>query len=121
MSISSDNYEVLTPLPGESVKVRFEGTYKGASVVWNLQLYTIDKYFGEVAGQANIVKPNDPIKTPRQFIHIVENDDGEHAITVAVAVPQIDEPSLKKVIIMLRNYKRLRPGWHTWGQVYEVQ
>ena len=58
MSISLDDYEVLTPLPGESVKVRFVGPYKGDSVVWNLQLYTVDKYFREVAGQSNIVQSN---------------------------------------------------------------
>ena len=114
MAQSSLEYELLTPLPASSATVRFEGPYNGKTVQWNLQLYTVEAYFFNPAKHVEQVFG----KTPRQFIYIGEQGDGMHDITVAMAVPKIDEQTLKKVLIMIRNYKRLRPGWHEWGPVY---
>ena len=105
-------YELLTPLPADFVKVRLEAPYNGRSIMWNLQLFTVARYFREHTAPLE----KGEIKEPCQFIHIVEENDEVNNIEVAINLAHIDEPALKKVIIMIRNYKRLRPGWHLWGR-----
>ncbi|MCK7581424.1 MAG: hypothetical protein MZV65_41195 [Chromatiales bacterium] len=37
-------------------------------------------------------------------------------LDVALDIPQIDEPTILRTIIMIRNYKRLHPGRHEFGE-----
>jgi len=110
MSGISPDYELLTPLPSLCAQVRFSGPYQGEMIVWNLRLYTVDHYFQNRPA----LSEDDGPETPSQFMFI-EEGAGANDIMVAVDVSCIDEPTLKKVLIMIRNYKRLRPGWHAWG------
>lgn len=48
----------------------------------------------------------------RQFIDI---DPNALHIDVGLAVPRLDPVVLRNTFVMLRNYKRLRPGRHEWG------
>jgi hypothetical protein len=106
-------YELLSPLPADFVTARFEGPYNGRVVTWHLQCYTVKRFFSEF----EIPQEFGDVKEPCQFIHVKEENDDLNTIEVALNLAQIDEPALKKVIIMIRNYKRLRPGWHLWGRV----
>lgn len=110
LSANPAEYELLTPLPGEHVQVRFSGPYKGNAIVWHLQLMTVAFYF-KTRGRP---EQDDAPHSPRQFIYIEECGEDNNVI-VAMNVPVIDEPTLKKAMIMIRKYKRLRPGWHFWG------
>jgi hypothetical protein len=51
----------------------------------------------------------------RRFLNI----DGAHAAgrinRIGLDVPVIDHPTLLKTLIMVRGYKRLRPGRHDFG------
>lgn len=50
------------------------------------------------------------------IIDVGEEHGGTRALVVALEVPVIDMPTVRKALIMVRNYRRLRPGRHTWGE-----
>ena len=114
-SLPSD-CELLSPLPGKFVKARFTGPYKGERVIWNLKLMTVAHYIEQHGRPAQPELKADS-NTPNQFIFIKECGE-ENNITVAMSVPIIDEFTLIKAMIMIKNYKRLRAGWHFWGDGY---
>ncbi len=51
----------------------------------------------------------------RQFIETVFSSGDQHRLTVVLDLPSIDTPALRKTVIMLRRWKRLRPGRHEYG------
>ena len=54
----------------------------------------------------------------RVNIHAVEAaPGGALALTVGLNLAVIDEPAIRKTLIMVRNYKRLGFGRHEWGEV----
>jgi hypothetical protein len=49
------------------------------------------------------------------FMEITPNPSGNMLLKIGLAVPMIDETIIKKTIIMMRHYRRLKAGWHEWG------
>lgn len=91
----------LTPLPAARVMLRFLGPFQGQTVVWEMRLTTLADC-RQSAGE------NDAFPCP--FIEIAKGKEGVHPITVALDLPIIDEPVIRKTMIMVRNYKRLKIG-----------
>jgi len=55
------------------------------------------------------------------FSLIAPPDSGQARFTftgrrVVLDIPRIDEPAILRTIIMIRNYKRLYPGRHEFGE-----
>ena len=90
-----------TSLPAASVSVQFLGNFLGERVVWDMTLATL-------AGHRNAI--GDPASVPCPFIQIDTGANGAYPILVGLDLPCIDEPAIRKTIIMVRNYKRLRIG-----------
>lgn len=90
-----------TLLPDTSASVRFLGRFLGGIVVWDMTLTTLANYRQAL---------NDHASAPCPFIAIQQGSDGVYPITVGLDLPEIDEPVIKKTIIMVRNYKRLVMG-----------
>jgi hypothetical protein len=88
--------------PGDAISVRFVGRFDGEEIVWNMTLRTLRQPLSEESEPA------------RQFIDIAVAQAGSRRIEVALAVPVIDHPTITKTIVMILNYKRLRPGRHEW-------
>lgn len=89
--------------PGNQISVRFIGRFDGEEIVWDMTLRTLGH------------RPSKESGPTRQFMEIADANDGSRRIEVALAVPVIDHPTIAKTIVMIRNYKRLRPGRHEWG------
>jgi hypothetical protein len=106
------DYELLSPLPDGCADVRFAGTFAGAPVIWTMHLCTLAAWSAASPGQT---PPRQDGAAAEQFMDIRTGGAGEMQITVALDVPLIDEPTVRKTVIMIRNYKRLRLGRHTWG------
>lgn len=86
-----------TPLPAPVASVSFLGPFLGEEVAWQMTLTTL--------AAARRHAP-----TPCPFIEIAPGVAGVHAITVGLDLPFIDEPAIRKSIIMVRKYKRLAVG-----------
>ncbi len=102
------DFQCDTTLPADKASVRFAGPYQHQGhrrqVVWDLTLYTL-RHFRRVHGN-----------NTSAFIEITETGDKHCAITIALPVERIDLPVIRKTIIMVRQYKRLRPGRHEFGE-----
>ncbi len=105
-------YQTLSPLGGASAQVRFLGVFQGQAVAWDAQILTLGAYDQEQMRRA----PTPPReRTWQAFIEI--GTPAEHGVPlrVGLAVPQIDAATVLRTIVMIRNYKRLRPGRHEFG------
>lgn len=96
-----------TCLPDASVSVLFQGSFQGKTVLWNMALATL-AYYREAPILGFHNAENGIYPCP--FIEISEGGDGEYLIRVGLDLAIIDEPAIKKTIIMIRNYRRLVIG-----------
>ena len=87
----------------EEARLCFTGVFEGRPVVWDCRFLTLRRAgaLGPAAG--------------RDFIDI--GAPGRHGLSLCVAldIPAIDEPAIRKLMIMIRNYRRLRRGRHEFG------
>lgn len=102
------NYEALTPLNHGYVHIRFGGRFQNQDTIWDAHLYSLAYYINNVAGAACA-------EQARQFIHVGSQCDGLRELSIGLNVPVIDEPTIQKSIIMIRQYKNLRSGQHEYG------
>ncbi len=104
------DYVLLTPLPDTLAHARFIGRFQGREVVWNMRLYTLARHEQE-RGRV----PTAPGFALRGLMIIEPETDDTCRLEVALNVALIDEPVIRKTIIMMRNYRQLRVGLRTWG------
>lgn len=104
-------YEALSPVGQAQVHIRFPGRFEGRDVIWDARLHTL-RYEYEQACTGSGPVPDEF----RQYIHIQPAVGDQVPITIALNVPQFDEPAILKTLIMIHNYKRLRLGRHEFGQ-----
>lgn len=105
---SGSDYLCATALPDTAVRVRFLGRFQDRAVVWDATLYTLNRYYQE--------RSTDSAFSARPFMEIAHDIDGSCQLTVGLNLPIIDAPTIKKTIVMIRNYKRLRMGRIEWGE-----
>lgn len=79
--------------------LRFTGPFQGKTVVWNCEFVTL------AAARA-----------PRNFIDIGSPEASGIPLRVGLSIARIDTPAIDKMIIMIRNYKRLRTGRYEYGE-----
>lgn len=98
--------ELLDPAGGAHLRLRFSGPFEGKNVTWDATFATLESLRAEYA-------PNYPL---RNFIDI--GDENTHGITLTVGldVACIDIPTIRKVMMMVRQYKRLSRGRHEFGR-----
>lgn len=109
------DYLLLSALPASCAHVQFIGRFDGQEVLWNMHLCTLERYTQvqgvlPVAFNANL----------RGLMNIAPGMKHEYQLEVALNVPMIEEPTIQKTILMLRNYRKLRLGLHTWGDATEL-
>lgn len=109
------DYICTTLLPDTSASVSFLGPFQGQTVVWNMKLATLAHYR---LAEADIVSTTEPRFFICPFIDIKEEAGGAYQLNVGLDLAVIDDPVIKKTIIMLRNYKRLVIGKIEFGGVY---
>jgi hypothetical protein len=92
------SFQWLTRGDGRCARARFGGRFEGREVIWDAAL----KALGRASGQ-------------RQFIHIGAPGPQGRRLSLGLAVDRIDAATVRKAAIMMRNYRRLRPGRHEWS------
>lgn len=110
LAANGGDYVLLTPLPDTMAHARFIGRFQGREVVWNMRLYTLARHEQE-RGRV----PTAPGFSLRGLMIITAESADTYSLEVALDVPVIDEPTIKKTIVMMRNYRQLRLGLRTWG------
>lgn len=103
MTATPPDYEALEPLGGTSLRVRFGGTFNGATTRWDATFLTLAHY-----------RANDAA-VRRNFIDIGNAGPEGRRLMVVLDVPAFDAATVTKTIIMVRNYRRLRLGRHWFG------
>jgi len=83
--------------------------FQNQEIVWDATLLTLAHYHAEQPVSAQ------PMWCTA-FLEIGGETARGHAIRVALDIPRIDEPAILRTIIMIRNYKRLHPGRHEFGE-----
>lgn len=89
---------------GESLRCRFLGPFEGKEVEWHATLYT-------PAGWSNW-KDTAP---PSQNIIEIPTGGDTATIDLCLKVAAIDLPTVRKAVMMVRQYKRLQRGTHRYG------
>lgn len=111
------DYACLSVLPASKVRVRFVGRFQGEEQLWEMTLYTLACYYAEHSATAPATARR---MRARSFIDIQAASNGGYRVDVALAVPIIDAPTVKKTVTMMRNYRRLRVGRHEWGEAVAI-
>lgn len=108
---TGSDYLCASALPDTAVFVQFLGPFQNRMVAWDATLYTLTRYYQDhPAESASTLQ----FCSPRPFIEITPSADASFLLKVALDLNIIDEPVIKKTIIMIRNYKRLRLGRFGW-------
>lgn len=90
---------------GASLRLRFRGPFEGHTVTWIATLHALAATAAEGRGPAS----------GSSFIEVGDERAGGIPITVGLPVAAIDLPTIRKAIIMIRRYRRLRRGRHEYG------
>lgn len=106
-NIGPDDYEQLQPAETDRVRLRFSGKLEGEPVMWDATLLTLERVYRESGRRGGEL---------RNFIEVGNQGPDGLRITVGLNVARIDTPTIKMAIMMIRQYKRLRPGRHEYGE-----
>ena len=98
---------------GPRAHVRFLGVLQGQPVAWDAEILTLLAYYQE---QVKNLAPSEHARSVRSFIEVGAHGTHGVALGVGLGVALIDEATVLRTIIMIRNYKRLRPGRHEFGE-----
>lgn len=91
-----DTVQLLGETGRDSLRLRFQGPFEDRLVTWDAMLRALG-----TAGACN-------------FIEVGEDGPGGIDLSIGLRVASIDEPTVHKAVIMIRQYKRLRRGRHEW-------
>lgn len=97
--------ELLEPPGSISLRLRFSGPFQGKIVIWDATFISLaTRHAGE-----------NPDDLRRNFIDIGDHTAHGIAMTVGLNVPCFDLPTIRKTMLMVRQYKRLARGRHEFG------
>jgi hypothetical protein len=100
-----DEVELLDPPGGSQLRLRFSGPFEGEQVVWQASLFTPPAW-------ATVFDEPEP---KQNIIEIGEEGEQTIRLSICLKVPAIDHPTVRKAVMMVRQYKRLRRGRHVYG------
>jgi len=103
------HFNLLTPRESSLAHFAFSGIFQDRQIVWDCTLLTLARFHVQQPESAQPV-------TRTAFLDIGGETAHGRAICVALDIPCIDEPAILRTIIMIRNYRRLRPGSHAFGE-----
>lgn len=88
----------LLALAPERAEFRMAGRWLGRQVWWRVRL--------EALGRSRAGVP--------QYIEIAREPGREVPVRIGLRIDRVDVAAVLKTAILLRNYRRLRPGRHEW-------
>jgi len=104
------SYQLVNRTDDQRCHFRFCGKFAGQKITWDAELGTL-AWHASQTGQKKL----------QQFIEVGEVNDQGRKIIIALNLPCIDEPAILKTIIMIRQYKRLNPGRHEYGETISFE
>lgn len=107
----SRDYVLVNQPDNQRVHVRFLGHFQGQPVVWDCDFVTLA---AECADRVRSLA--DAAPPLRNFIDIGQPTPQGRRLRVGLSLPAIDHPAIEKMLIMIRNYKRLCLGRHEYGE-----
>lgn len=110
---SGRNFLLLSAIPALRVHIQFVGSLEDKEVLWDATVQTLASYLSEPSKPQHNRKDAENL---RSFMRIEKPQNKVSKIHIVLAVPMIDEPTIKKTIIMIRCYKRLKVGYHDFGR-----
>ena len=105
-------YVLLSSLPNATIHFKFLGEFEGREVIWDTQLIALEHNSIQQLSKSPIDKNSYLEIEPTTEISI---PDSELKLTVGLPLKQITIPVIRKTIIMIQNYKRLKRGRHNFG------
>jgi len=100
---------------GERLHLSFDGFLDGEPQRWRAEFVTLASCYKGWLQQTGQL-PGTPVRL-RAFIDVGEPCGEERHLRVALPVTRIDRATALKAMIMVRNYRRLRPGRLEYGEV----
>lgn len=104
------DYELLSTLPGPFAHFRFTGVFEQKTTIWDASIYSLDAYYKNNASAIT----SHTIRRP--FIEVGELTQQGRRIIIGLALDKIEQSTIIKTMIMIRQYKRLRAGKHEFGE-----
>lgn len=98
----------------DSVRLKFTGNYQGRVVIWDCRLVTLKADYKKLSASGN------GRGGLRDYIEIGENGKQLIPLKVGLNIPRVDLPAIRKMIIMIRQYKKLAPGRQEFGGSYQA-
>ncbi len=90
----------------------FTGHLQQTSVIWHVHLTTCRSYMRTSVTQHDVC---------RQFIDIGKGEqDGHYQAQICLNIPRIDNAAILKTMVMMRQYKKLAPGRHEYGEAVQL-
>lgn len=96
------SYTLLESLLPGRARFTFTGPFQGKIILWNATLRAFDSASASAAKTVS-------------SIDVGEMTAAGRALTITLDIPAVDEAAILRTIIMIRQYKRLRPGHHAFG------
>lgn len=106
-------YRRCGPFEPDRVEVCFSGRLLGEAVQWHAVIATLQRLWREQGEDSRRGRL-------RPFLEVQARGGGRARIEIGLGVEHIDAPTILKTVIMVRQYKRLRPGRHEFGEAVEV-
>ncbi|VAW99070.1 hypothetical protein MNBD_GAMMA21-2853 [hydrothermal vent metagenome] len=114
LSVLNVDFAQLSPFNQDYQHIRFIGPFAEQDIVWDAHIYSLS-YFVH-----SLNKPLPNCGNVRAFLDVGEENELGRKIEIGLHLPYLDVPSLKKTIIMVRQYKRLTLGRYEFGEIIDV-
>ncbi len=114
LSSLGTDFAQLSPFNQDYQHIRFIGPFTGQDIIWDAHVYTLS-YF---VHQLNTLTPSS--SSVHAFLEVGNENERGRKIEIGLHLPYLDVPSLKKTIIMVRQYKRLALGRYEYGNLINV-
>ena len=98
MSPGPVEYQVIDPGDGTYTVIRFKSKFRGQWTTWRARIEL------RPAGSGSYIDVAEP------------NSDQERDLRIGLPITEVDRATISKVIVMIRQYKKLAPGRHEFGR-----
>ena len=99
-------YTLIHQVDSQYAHVTFNGTFLGKTVTWDTDFFTL-KGFQD--------KDDSIHENMKQFINIEPLSSETMKLTVVLKISEINNSSIQKMMIMIKQYKALTIGRHEYG------
>jgi len=100
------SYVLIKKYDNQHAHIKFAGSFQNQAVTWDTQFFTLEGY----NAQESIEN-----KSLKQFLHIEADKNDVFKLTIVLKIPEITEPNIQKMMIMVKQYKKLTLGRHEYG------